>query len=158
MQWYRERRQAPPKASPTASPKADGTLGGPGGLAFRCGPCGAVASAAIGFHTCAPCFRDAGERHVLCSRCSRGEGEGEGAPSIGEAVTGALPGLQKSASAGALSQAPPGQRRLNSSPSEWSMVSSASGLVLPPPLPATVPLRRPALVLVALPLATADVW
>jgi len=87
---------------------------------LQCGACSTSIARSASFHSCAVCFRDAGERHAVCSTCSR-------------AMQGSSSNMSRSASMGSLplpdvaSPRIPKRSRskeMASRASEWSMVSS----------------------------------
>mmetsp|Transcript_43320 Transcript_43320/g.139200 ORF Transcript_43320/g.139200 Transcript_43320/m.139200 type:complete len:646 (-) Transcript_43320:111-2048(-) len=132
MQWFRRRESfhdglGGPEAPPSCT-SCRGSLGGPSG-----------------FHTCALCFRETGERQALCGACSRerrpissasaslGAGGGGGdvaRPWQPQRLQRPMQNLGKSASAGAfgIPGANPLLRpRATASGREWSLVSGAGG-------------------------------
>lgn len=124
LQWFRRRESF-----------HDG-LGGPGEV-LSCSCCCGALGGPLGFHTCALCYRETGERYALCGSCSR---ERQSAAAGGDAAlprTGsrAAPLFGKSVSAGSLRSRPrpdltTGRGR------EWSLVSAA-GNAPPPTVPRT---------------------
>eukprot|EP00929_Paragymnodinium_shiwhaense_P079629 TRINITY_DN41519_c0_g1_i1.p1 TRINITY_DN41519_c0_g1~~TRINITY_DN41519_c0_g1_i1.p1 ORF type:complete len:572 (-),score=119.70 TRINITY_DN41519_c0_g1_i1:227-1912(-) len=109
----------------------DATAGPGGSVSYRCSQCGGVASAWDGFHSCAVCYKDSGQRYLICHPCSAKEVRRAGSGGYGDKQA-----LQKSMSAGSLSRGPrgggaqvaspvlPSKARLASSSSEWMLVSS----------------------------------
>mmetsp|Transcript_42865 Transcript_42865/g.75223 ORF Transcript_42865/g.75223 Transcript_42865/m.75223 type:complete len:381 (-) Transcript_42865:28-1170(-) len=119
MQWLRapNQSQSPERAA------AEGPL--------QCSQCKGVVGGATWFHSCTLCFRDVGERHLVCGACSqqRSRGADKSTRPVDEHGS-TSPGMPKSVSAGSIPLPSPffrqrlARRDPRATAAEWSIVSS----------------------------------
>lgn len=128
MQWFRERRREGGSGDSCAQTEA-------------CSVCSGTLTGPVGFHCCALCYHDQGERHAICGACSRD-------PAALDVYLARRHPLRKASSAVALQRKrqPPTEQWNGSSPGlsssksellevsrvrEWSLVSAAAGKRVP---------------------------